>query len=792
MKLQKLGKYTLLEQMAAGGMAEIHLAIGSGAEGVHKFFAIKKILTAFSENDDFISMFKEEAKIASQLNHSNIVNIFDFGVDKISQFYIVMEFVHGKNLKQIIQALGNENRKLPIEFIAFIIKEVASGLDYAHNAKDIYTGQPLNIIHRDVSPQNIMISYNGEIKLIDFGIAKSTAKSETTSSGTLKGKFGYMSPEQVRAEMMDHRTDIFSLGVITWELIANRRLFASETEIETLNKIKQGFIPDLSLYVDPKYIELVNIVNRCLSNDKNERYQSGQELSNAINTFLNRHFPEFNKHVFSDYLKNTFYHSFEKSQEKLLKFSQLKLNADEFSEFSYHPDIESSVNSSVITASKVDGKTGLTRTSTSLKALNFKVQDLSEFKELENKKDLKWIYGAFLTVLLFMVYFVGYEMPKNKVKNNAVLVTNSEIARNKVNIFKNFEMPFENILEMSAIGNQGCIQTIDKRTYCWGDNRFHQLGANTSKDYVQMLEISTFPKWESLQIGLFHSCGITKVTKDDQEWRALKCWGDNSYGQIGDPTQQNVPTPTTVDPNTQYKSISVGLYHTCGISLDGLARCWGRGDFVQLGLAHVKSAKVPLTVDSFNNVVIKYKSIASGAYHTCGIKEDDTLRCWGRSDFGQLGTGQAHYQGTIQNIDPGVRYKQVSLGDFHTCGITMDDQIKCWGKNDFGQIGVGHQEPVTKPTLVSKTLKFKKVKVGKFHTCAESLNNELYCWGRNNYFQLSSKEVPHILTPEITTKLTYGSDFMLGEFSTCYSQPGKLGCRGYHWIQNTRSPAEAN
>lgn len=789
MKFQKLGKYTLLEQMAAGGMAEIHLAIGSGAEGVHKFFAIKQILTAYSENDDFITMFKEEAKIASQLNHSNIVNIFDFGVDKINQFYIVMEFVHGKNLKQIIQALGNENRKLPIEFIAYIIKEVASGLDYAHSARDIYTGHPLNIIHRDVSPQNIMVSYNGEIKVIDFGIAKSTAKEDSTGSGTLKGKFGYMSPEQVRGESMDHRTDLFSLGVIIWELVANRRLFASETEIETLNKIKQGFIPDLSLHVDPKYIELVNIVNRCLATDKNQRYQTGQELSNAISTFLNIHFPEFNKHIFSDYLKNTFYHSYEKSQDKLVKFSQLKLNSDDFSEYSYNPDNENSINQSIIVASQGgDGKTGTSRTSTSLKALNFKVQDLSEFKELETKKDLKWIYGAFAVVLLLMIYFVGYEMPKNKTKNNAVIVSNAEIAKNKINLFKNFEMSFDNILEMSAIGNQGCIQTNDRKTFCWGDNRFNQLGVSTSKDYVQMLEISTFPKWEELKIGLFHSCGITKVQKDGTDWQALKCWGDNSYGQIGDPTQQKVLTPTTVDPNTQYKSISVGLYHTCGISIDGLAKCWGRGDFVQLGLGHIKSSKVPLTVDPN----IKFKSIASGAYHTCGIKEDDTLRCWGRSDFGQLGTGHAHYQGTIQNIDPETRYRHISLGDFHTCGITDQNQIKCWGKNDFGQIGVGHQEPVTKPTLVSANIKFKKVKVGKFHTCAETLANDLYCWGRNNYFQLSSKEVPHLLSPDLTTKLNPVSDFMLGEFSTCYSMPGKLGCRGYHWIQNTRSPAEAN
>lgn len=778
MKLQKLGKYTLLEQMAAGGMAEIHLAIGSGAEGVHKFFAIKQILTAFSENDDFISMFKEEAKIASQLNHSNIVNIFDFGVDKINQFYIVMEFVHGRNLKQIIQALSNENRKLPIEFIAYIIKEVASGLDYAHRACDVYTGQPLNIIHRDVSPQNIMISYNAEVKVIDFGIAKSTSKAEVTGSGAIKGKFGYMSPEQARAESLDKRTDLFSLGVIIWELLANRRLFASETELETLSKIKQGVIPDLSQYVNPKYKELVTIVNRCLTADKNSRFQTGQDLSNTINTFLNVHFPEFNKHIFSDYLKNTFYHSFEKSQEKLIKYSQLKLTSDDFSEFSYQPENETQHTQS---------KSG-NRSSTSLKNLNFKIQDLSEFKELETKKDLKWIYSGFALIVIFLIYLVGYKMPKNRIKNNAVIVSHSEINKNKMNLFKNFEIPFENILDMTGIGNQACIQTEHKKTFCWGDNRFHQLGANTSKDYVQLLEITTFPKWEKLEIGLFHSCGITKVKKDEQDWMALKCWGDNSYGQIGDPTQQNIATPTTVDPNTQYRSISVGLYHTCGITLDGLGKCWGRGDFAQLGLPHIKSSKVPLTVDPH----ARFKTISSGAYHTCGLLTNDTLRCWGRNDFGQLGSGNIHYQGSVQNIDPHTKYKKIALGDYHTCAIDSADQIKCWGKNDFGQIGVGNQEPTVTPTLVKSKIKFKTVKAGKFHTCAMTFQNDLYCWGRNNYFQLSHKEVAQVLVPELTVRLKPKGDFLLGEFSTCFSLPGKLGCRGYHWIQNTRSPAEAN
>jgi serine/threonine protein kinase len=787
MKFQKLGKYTLLEQMAAGGMAEIHLAIGAGAEDVNHFFAIKKILTAYSENDEFITMFKEEAKIASQLNHSNIINIFDFGVDKTSQFYIVMEFVHGKNLKQIIQALGSENRKLPVEFIAFIIKEVASGLDYAHKAIDNQSSQPLNIIHRDVSPQNIMVSYNGEVKVIDFGVAKSAVKAETTGSGTLRGKFGYMSPEQVRGEDMDHRTDLFSLGVITWELLTSRRLFASETELETMNKIKQGFIPDLANHIDPNFIELANIVNRCLESNPEKRFQSGQDLAAAIDMFLITHFPEFNKHVFSDYLKNTFYHSFEKSQEKLENYSKAKINTNEFTEFSTLPDVEPSIEDSVIAVGNTDNGI-IVEEEISANVLILNANNPNPGTDSNSKKDLTWIYGSIAMVMFFLFYIIGYEIPKNKTKHQVATKGLSEIYKTKVSLFKNFEMPFENILEMTGIGNQACIQTVDKKTFCWGDNRFHQLGVSTSKDYVQLIEINSFPKWESLQVGMLHSCGITKIAKENNDWLALKCWGDNSFGQIGDPIQKNVSTPTIVDSNTQYKAISVGLYHTCGITTDGTAKCWGQGEYFQLGLTQIKSSKVPLTVDPN----MKFKSIASGAFHTCAIQLDDTLRCWGRNDYGQLGTGKIQNQGAIENVDTKTRYKQIALGDFHSCGITTDNKVKCWGMNDFGQTGLGHRKSAETPAYIQSELQFKKVKVGKYHTCAETADHDLYCWGRNNYFQLTSKEVSQLLKPTLTLKLNPTSDFLLGEFSTCYSMTKKLSCRGYHWIQNTRAPAEAN
>ena len=169
--LEAFGKYLLLEKIASGGMAEVYLAKSIGANGINKFVAIKRILPQYSDNPEFIDMFKEEAKIAVNLNHGNVVSIFDFGVEK-GQFFLVMEFVEGQNLRQILNHMKKETKDFTIDQITYVIKEVAAGLDHAHRCLDGATGRPLNITHRDMSPQNVMISFEGEIKVVDFGIAK--------------------------------------------------------------------------------------------------------------------------------------------------------------------------------------------------------------------------------------------------------------------------------------------------------------------------------------------------------------------------------------------------------------------------------------------------------------------------------------------------------------------------------------------------------------------------------------------------------------------------------------------
>lgn len=324
---ERFGKYVLLEKLASGGMAEVYLAKNSGANGVSKFVAIKRILPQYSDNEEFIEMFKEEAKIAVNLNHSNVVHIHEFGIER-NQFYLVMEYVEGRNLRQILNELKKKGNHFQIDQVVYVIKEVAAGLDHAHRCLDGTTGKPLNITHRDMSPQNIMVSFEGEIKIIDFGIAKAETQLEATKAGTLKGKFGYMSPEQADGQNIDLRTDVFSLGIVLWELLAKDRLFSGSSEAAILRKIRESNIPSLRK-IDPSiHPELDKIVSKALAKDKNLRYQTSAALHRDLNRFLNTHYPEFSPQDFSVFIKHAFADAYSEQKGKLVEFSHIHANQD--------------------------------------------------------------------------------------------------------------------------------------------------------------------------------------------------------------------------------------------------------------------------------------------------------------------------------------------------------------------------------------------------------------------------------------------------------------------------------
>ncbi|MFH0939067.1 MAG: serine/threonine-protein kinase [Planctomycetota bacterium] len=276
--------YTMLRRLAEGGMGAVYEASQFGAEDFQKTVAIKTILESFSTNPEFVRLFIGEAKLVADLVHENIVQVYHLGKTG-NIYYIVLEFVDGINLEQFVKHHAKTQRPLPIELGAFIISRVCRGLEYAHQKRG-RDGHNLGIVHRDVSPRNIMLSFEGMVKLTDFGIAKARQLMEQQEGEVLMGKVEYMSPEQARYEETDHRSDLFSLGIVMFELLTGRHIFESDSIYQTLENVKSQPVPHPKTFRPELPDMLCEIMLRSLERDRTRRYQTAGEMGVALEYYM--------------------------------------------------------------------------------------------------------------------------------------------------------------------------------------------------------------------------------------------------------------------------------------------------------------------------------------------------------------------------------------------------------------------------------------------------------------------------------------------------------------------------
>jgi serine/threonine protein kinase/Flp pilus assembly protein TadD len=271
----QFGKYKLLDKIAVGGMAELYRAKVTGDYGFEKQVAIKKILPHLSDEGNLVKAFIDEAKLAALLQHGNIVQIYDFG-NMNGEYFIAMEYLFGKDLRKLTYKAKAKAVPIDLENTLYVISRICAGLDYSHNLKDLQ-GKPLNIIHRDINPQNIFITYEGQVKIIDFGIAKAASHNSTTHEGLIKGKLAYMSPEQANGKTIDHRSDIFSTGIILYELLAGQRMFQGEI-MHIYAQVRDAVYEPLESLVPDLPARLHEVVQHALAKEPDERYQSAGEM----------------------------------------------------------------------------------------------------------------------------------------------------------------------------------------------------------------------------------------------------------------------------------------------------------------------------------------------------------------------------------------------------------------------------------------------------------------------------------------------------------------------------------
>jgi serine/threonine protein kinase len=299
---EQFGKYVLIGEIGVGGMAEVFLAIQTGLQGFLKVVTLKRVLPHLASHD-FITMFIDEARIAARLEHPNIVKTFEFGETE-GQYYTVMEYLAGEDLGSAMNRAAISKQPVPFNMAAMIVSQLCNGLHFAHDLTDT-AGRPLGLVHRDINPSNIIITYGGEVKIIDFGVAKINSTGSKTLTGTIKGKIAYMSPEQILARGIDRRSDIFSLGVVLWELVTGTRLFARESDAATLYAIMNDPIPKSRRHRPNVPEELENIISTALARTPADRYDTAEEMQAALDQFLTTQ-PKFDNRALASTLESLF------------------------------------------------------------------------------------------------------------------------------------------------------------------------------------------------------------------------------------------------------------------------------------------------------------------------------------------------------------------------------------------------------------------------------------------------------------------------------------------------------
>ncbi len=411
------GKYKLLAHLATGGMAEVLLASHTGLANFEKLVVIKLILPHLSKEKRFIDMFLDEARIAAMLNHPNVVQVFDLGIQD-GRYFIAMEYLPGESLSYLVRTMRKDGQALPPHLAAGIVMQAAEGLHHAHSAVD-NTGKSLRIVHRDISPQNIFVLYDGGVKVVDFGIAKATLSTTKTRTGTLKGKYAYMSPEQILGKELDGRSDVFSLGVVLWECLTGQKLFAQQSDLKLLQSITDGDI-SAPAEVNPGIPwDLSNITMKALERDRSARYKSAREFRDSLSRFLKKTEEEGDTAAIAKFMHSHFAVRINKKQQLIKGTREVEPNLQDtlFGDLnSILSDTEQSIPRTPLDEAVAGDRPGH-RPSHSTSGSD-RVQESSASLVVPGRPIVPYVVIAVFLVLVFVgiVYFLGDE---NKQKGNS-------------------------------------------------------------------------------------------------------------------------------------------------------------------------------------------------------------------------------------------------------------------------------------------------------------------------------------------------------------------------------------
>ncbi len=786
----------VLRELGRGGMGVVYLAreLATGRE-----VAIKVIRARYEQDEEALARFAREARVLAGLRHPRII-----GVESVKQLSdgsvaLIMERVAGRTLTQAIRRDG----AFAFDRAEVVLRDVAEALGHAHAQ---------GIVHRDVKPENIFLEdAMGRALLADFGIARSIdGDSSLTMTGVAIGTPTYMSPEQIDSAQVDGRSDLYSLGVVAWEMLSATRPWDGESIYSVIYRQKHEDLPALDQLRPDIPAPLLGAIEGLLEKDREERWPDAGSFIAALGSSApaRRRRPaaarppsETQRLVRPRPIPTEPEPVALPADEQQVDVLDLLAPGGWTRRRRRGASIASLVIAVLGGAALLFGRTARETPSVSLSSSATSAGPVARPSQpsatrpprLASTETLRASAGVVVTAAtrgagtdIAQVIPIPAPVPvsaspaASRATPPAISATPPPAARPTPSLAQpgdGISAPVPPVSppmteRMSVIpgGVHSCALSKDGRAWCWGGNASGQLGVGTAARSVTPVPLVGDMRFASLSPGLFHTCGVSRES-------VAFCWGDNEHGQVGDGTNQSRLAPVRVTGAIDFRALASGASHTCGITAAGLALCWGANAHGQLGDGGATDRSSPIAVATS----ARFTVLVAGWNHSCALDASGHAWCWGANSGGQLGDGSTTDQRKPAAVAGDVTFVAISAGNEHSCGITSSGVAYCWGRNQFGQLGDGGTADRSTPIRVRTRERLRAVAAGGVHSCAVTDAGAALCWGRNTYGQLGDGGTTDRSSPaEVTGGHTFASIRMFGSHSCGTTVSGESFCWGYN------------
>jgi serine/threonine-protein kinase len=747
----QLGRYAVFDEIASGGMASVFIGRLAGPGGFSRTVAVKRLHPHLARDPHFAARFLEEARLAARVRHPNVVSIIDV-VEHGSEVALIMDFVLGESLAVLLGDLCSRGHGVPAPIASGILVPVLQGLHSAHETRGD-DGSLLGLIHRDVSPQNILVGADGVARVLDFGIAKAATLAEhQTQEGILKGKIGYLAPEQIRGQDVDRRVDVFAAGIVLWEMLTGSRLFKGSTPEDGMRKILEMEVvpPSRSAPLVPAALDVVTL--QALAKEPDLRFSTAADMAFE----LERCSPPASSAQVGAWLESIASDRVGALRRRVSRAEASALGSG-FESVS-EPILLDRPTARTVTFSESCASTDPSQVVSEPTAPP-SPEAVRQRKPLRTLLSLLLAVGGLGGVVTFLILRQGDPAIDKEQPAPLAVFSDSTGDHRAAHSAVSSSAGTVGVLDQVTALVSGpsarftCALREDRSVWCWGDNQAGQIGDGSRAEALHAVKVAKLDPAVEVAAGNRHACAVLGDTQ-------VACWGKDLFTR-----------PTRVMGLGDVLHVRCGGRHACVSRNDGTLLCWGDNDRGQLGTSSLEAA-LTVAVDGLASA----KQLSTGTDHTCAVVDaDGSVWCWGDNTFGQLGQGKTDREPhprplRVPGLPPSVqveagdkttfartrdghaygwgfgikrpvrlavdRVVRIAAGGKQNCAIDADGAVWCWGFNDFGQLGGATAEDSAAPVRVASLSKVEDVAVGDVHVCVLLEGGEVACWGSNEQGQL--------------------------------------------------------